>query len=92
MKTIDYKVPNGKLLKIKLVTEFDKIKSITILGDFFLHPESTIDNLERALEGCKINVTILTETIENVLEHSNATLIGAQASDIAIAIEKAFSS
>ena len=91
MKTIDYKVPNGKMLKIKLETEGEEIKSVVILGDFFLHPESTIEDIENALAGCKIDIQNITATIKEVLESSNSLLIGAQPSDIAKAIEMAFS-
>lgn len=90
MKIVDYKVPNGKMLKIKLESKNEEIKSVIILGDFFLHPESTIEDIESALIGCKIDTLTISKIIQDVLESSDSTLIGAQPSDIAKAIEKAF--
>jgi len=90
MKVVDYKVPNGKMLKIKLEFQEEMIKSITILGDFFLHPETTIEDIESALIGCKIDIPTITMLIQDVLQESESTLIGAEPSDIAKAIEKAF--
>ena len=45
------KVPNGKLLKVFLEYEGEKINKIKITGDFFIHPEETIEELERELLG-----------------------------------------
>ncbi|TFG31362.1 hypothetical protein EU527_12675 [Candidatus Thorarchaeota archaeon] len=89
MKVIDYKVPDGKLLKIKVEIKNSSIKSITILGDFFLHPESTIEEIEDALVGCPIDTKTMTKKVQEALDNSNSTLIGASASDIARAIERA---
>jgi hypothetical protein len=41
-----YKVPGGKLLKIKLTPSEGRIRAIVIKGDFFLHPEETLIALE----------------------------------------------
>jgi hypothetical protein len=89
LKTIDYKIPGGKMLKIKVDIEGQVIKSITILGDFFLHPESTIEEIEERVAGCTLNIELVTSEIQKVLDKNNAVLIGATASDIARAIEKA---
>jgi hypothetical protein len=89
LKTVDYKVQGGKMLKIKLVLSEQVIDSITILGDFFLHPESTIEAIEDKLRGCRIDRNLITSEIQDVLNKHNAVIIGATASDIAKAIEKA---
>lgn len=77
------------MLKIKLNDDGMKITSVTILGDFFLHPESTIELIESALIGCKIDTEIITKKIQIVLDTSQSILIGAEPRDIANAIEKA---
>ncbi len=89
MKTIDYKIPEGKMLKIKVNFEGHVIRSISILGDFFLHPESTIDEIEKGLTGCEANLEMITSEIQIALDRMNAVLIGASALDIAKAIMKA---
>lgn len=45
-----YKVPNGKLIKIMCEYENEKIIKVQITGDFFIHPEESIDDLELALK------------------------------------------
>jgi len=90
VKNVDFKVPDGKMLKIKLEVDNERIISIRILGDFFLHPETTIEEIEAALIGMMIDVQMMTEKIHNVIQASHSTLIGAKPSDIAKAIEKAY--
>jgi len=43
------KVPNGKMLKVSVEFEGDRIEKVVIKGDFFIHPEESLDNLEMAL-------------------------------------------
>jgi hypothetical protein len=89
LKIADYKVQGGKMLKIKLTDKARIIDSITILGDFFLHPESTIEDIEKRLRGCRIETSLIASEIQDVLDKNNAVLIGASPLDIALAIEKA---
>ena len=91
MKSI-YKVPGGKLIKIQLELADDLIASIQIFGDFFLHPEDTLEIIEHALIGARLEENIFSDIIENVLEQSKATLIGASPQDIAHAIHLALNS
>ncbi len=51
MEKIVYKIPNGKLVKIFLESHDHKINSIRITGDFFMHPEESIIELEDDLTG-----------------------------------------
>jgi hypothetical protein len=89
LKVADYKVHGGKMLKVKLVLNEQLIDSVTILGDFFLHPESAIETIEKRLCGCKVDTESLASEIQAVLDEQKAIIIGATALDIAKAIEKA---
>ena len=84
-----YKVPGGKMLKIKLALSGGKIENVVIMGDFFLHPEETVLALEEKLKGKEPEYNTLVEIIRDVLENNQALLIGAKAEDIAKAIEMA---
>ena len=84
-----YKVPGGKLIKIRLQVADAKIERIVIMGDFFLYPEDTLDGLETSLIGVQVNETALIEKIESNLASRNAVLIGASAGDLAKAILQA---
>lgn len=68
------KVPNGKLLKIFLEYEKDKITKIKITGDFFIHPEETIDELEKELTG--LNFQSVNKTIDEFFENKKPTVFG----------------
>ncbi|RLI57185.1 MAG: hypothetical protein DRP09_04070 [Candidatus Thorarchaeota archaeon] len=86
MKKADYKVSGGKMIRVKLDVRKRRIETIRILGDFFLHPEETINEIERALLKAPIDRDSLVVRIEAAIRKNNAVLIGAQPDDIAIAI------
>jgi lipoate---protein ligase len=53
-RVVTEKVPGGKLLRIKV--DYDNvINSVKITGDFFLHPEESITEIENALVGKSIH-------------------------------------
>ncbi len=74
------------MIKIRLDIEDGVISSISIMGDFFLHPEDTISTIEQNLLGIQLELKVLTSKITRTLQESDATLIGANADDIAQAI------
>ena len=92
MLSSSYKIPGGKLVKVKLWVDVEKIKRITILGDFFLHPEETIQAIENALVGTELNVTSIESIISKVMSESNASLIGATPEDLVTTIMMAWDS
>ncbi len=92
MQEAIYKIPGGKLVKVKLSTSSGKIEQVRILGDFFLHPEETIQVIEDSLVGCKEDENYIARAIEQVLKNSDATLIGAAASDVSKTIMTAWKS
>jgi len=79
----EYKVEGGKLIKVQLTLEDKKIKKIKITGDFFLHPEEVIEDIEQALEGCLLDEQKLSRLIENVLESKQAVSLGVSPRDFA---------
>ena len=68
------KVPNGKLLKIFLEYDKDRITKIKITGDFFIHPEETIDELEKELTG--LDFQSVNKTIDEFFESKKPTVFG----------------
>ncbi len=61
-----------KLVKIELsyLQKSMEIKSIKITGDFFLHPEETIEKLEVSLVGVKLEKESIKNKIESILKNS----------------------
>ena len=92
LQEANYKVPGGKLVKIKLRVSSEKIEQVRILGDFFLHPEETILAIEESLIGSIKDETSIIEKIEQTLNEADATLIGATASDFSKVIMMAWES
>ncbi len=62
----------GKIVKIKLAykQESHLIHSIRITGDFFVHPEEAIEQLEQGLCGVKLEKEDLKNKIHLVLKNS----------------------
>ena len=92
MQEANYKVPGGKLVKVKLHASSGKIDEVLIMGDFFLHPEETILAIEESLSGCPKDEKSIQKKIEQTLINSSATLIGATASDFSKTIVMAWES
>lgn len=92
MKQFSYKVPGGKLIKIRVRTDNGRIEDILILGDFFLHPESALVSLEANLRGCAVDAREIEKTISQVLSNEDAQLIGASGDDLAKAVISAIRS
>ena len=78
-----YKVKGGKMIKIQLALENKKIKDLRITGDFFLHPEETIEDIEKALRGCSLSKEEIVRIIKETLTSRRAVLLGASPEDLA---------
>jgi len=86
-----YKVPEGKLLKIyfSFNEKNNSFNSIQILGDFFCHPESGIEDIEKFLKGKKIDDTLV-PGLEKFLKEKRIELYGFSPKDLLEAIQTAF--
>jgi lipoate-protein ligase A len=87
------KITNGKLVCIEAQAEGGKVVSVRISGDFFLHPEEAIEDLERSLSGLSLPAEedAIASLIRDSLQKSGARLIGATAEDLARVFSKAVS-
>ena len=81
------KVPDGKMVKLKLKEEDGKIADAEVRGDFFLEPPEKLAELEKSLESLKVDAEI--EEVKEKLEDVEAKLIGFSRSDIAEAFVQA---
>lgn len=87
-KKFVYKVPQGKLLRIKVVLEREPnvLQSVTITGDFFIYPEEKLALIEQALQHVTINQSSIIQAIENCLNKEKIELFGITPESIAEAI------
>jgi len=81
---VDCKVPGGKLIRLRAQIGGGRIKEIRITGDFFLHPEERIGELETALAGKKLERVTLQKTVEQAL--SDCEIVGFSESDMVNAL------
>lgn len=94
----DYKVAGGKLLRVQLtvagaVDSARVIDSISIFGDFFMHPEEAIEALERLLTGAALDEAALTACVQRFYDGETSAgdvqVIGADVADFVHVILKA---
>lgn len=78
-----YKVQGGKLIKVQLTERNGRIEGIRITGDFFLHPEEFIEDVEEMLLDQPLEESVLADSIRNLMEEKGATLLGALPGDLA---------
>ena len=84
------KVKEGKIVKVEV--EFDDfIEKLKITGDFFLHPEDVLDDIEKNMVGLKkdIEFDILVFKIHTVAEARDAQMIGISPESVASVIMEA---
>jgi lipoate---protein ligase len=85
-KDIDYKVENGKLLRIEAEIKEGIINSIKITGDFFIYPETAIIIIEKEIEGKNICET--TKILDELIHKEHINIIGFNSSDIEKALKR----
>ncbi|MGM0372348.1 MAG: hypothetical protein ACQEQJ_07580 [Halobacteriota archaeon] len=80
------KVPDGKLVRVAVTFE-DVIEDVQITGDFFLQPPEARSDLEAAIEGQPVDVSV--EELSAAIAAVDAECIGFDASDLAQATVEA---
>ena len=74
---IKQKVKEGKLVKVDL--EYDEvITGVKITGDFFMHPEETLEEIEKGLLGLKRDATdqTIAHRIREIMEVHDTQMVG----------------
>jgi len=85
----DYKVPGGKLLRVQLTLDTSQapptIADLRIHGDFFMHPEEAIEELEACLVGLPCEAAALRPHVRAFFE-GDVQVLGADVDSIVHAI------
>lgn len=81
MKQIIYKVPGGKLLKLKAHLDGNLLNSIEIRGDFFMYPEDGVMKIEEFLAGTTIGENFVNNLTEFIMSEG-MEVFGFGAQDI----------
>ena len=87
------KLEGGKLVKAKVEAGYI-IENIKITGDFFLHPEESIEDIETAIMNCHMSDSekMICDKIKNVVNEKNIQLVGVTPEAIASVVKEAFRS
>ena len=56
----EYKVPGGKLVVVDLEERDGRIDAFHLAGDFFLEPDSALDDIDRAVTGLPVEADVAT--------------------------------
>jgi hypothetical protein len=78
----------GGLIRIALDAD-ELIKDIRITGDFFIHPEEAIEDLEKTLMGVRTEEGELLRVIKNFYAEKGIEAPGIEPEDLVEAIRKA---
>ncbi len=90
MSSANRKVKEGKIVKVEV--EFDNvITKLKISGDFFLHPEEVLDDIEESMLDLKRDVSFdtLVFKIHNIIRNYDAQMIGVSPESLALVIREA---
>ena len=90
MKSAEYKIPGGKLLAAELDVEDDTLVHVKISGDFFMHPEQAIYDLESVLNSRHVGA--ISETVHRFFNENEVTLFGVSPGDFVTVLELCLSS
>ncbi|MFA5771876.1 MAG: lipoate protein ligase C-terminal domain-containing protein [Thermoplasmata archaeon] len=83
----EHKVKDGKLLRCTLELDGNTIVNVRITGDFFMHPEESIVEMENIIRGTELDKRILMEKITKF--HNNGIrIIGAKIDDFVTLLMK----
>lgn len=90
MKTNSITRKFGKLLRLDVIYS-EKIESLKITGDFFLHPEETLDQISEELTGVAVPIQkeLLFRKIKYIMDSNEAEMIGITLEDILNTLDEA---
>lgn len=88
---IIHKIPGGKLVRLSLEYDTAVLNHARICGDFFIHPEETIIEMENALLSLPVEAEVerIQQLLDRVVIRRNAQLIGIDTRTVATLIHEA---
>ncbi len=89
MKRFEYKVPGGKLLRAKVETTGGRINFIQLTGDFFMEPETDLEELESRLRGSLAESISVNSVVRDFFAEKGTMIAGACPADFAYVVSQA---
>jgi lipoate-protein ligase A len=78
----EYKVPGGKLLVAETTKGENQLVDLKITGDFFMHPEDSIEELESHLRGVSLREGRVESAVNTFFRIHNVEMVGLSPEDI----------
>lgn len=85
----EYKVPGGKLLRAKAKEEDGRIAFLQVTGDFFMLPETDLEDLESELTGGPSEPETVRGKVQEFFKRKKTVIAGASPDDFAKVIMEA---
>jgi len=84
------KVKEGKVVKVEVDCD-ELIRNVRITGDFFLHPEDILEEIEKSMVGLERNADeeTITSNILKVIADRDVQMIGISPESIALLMREA---
>ena len=87
----EYKVPGGKLLRAKASSEDGRITFLQVSGDFFMNPETDLEELETELLGGSSKKEDIDTAVKTFFDSKSTLIAGASPDDFVKVIVEALS-
>jgi len=87
MKSLEFKALGGKMIKLDIKLTGNKISFIRITGDFFIHPEEAIVEIEKILTNARIHQ--VGEILKDYKKSNKVLFVGININDLVNIIQKA---
>lgn len=86
----EYKVPGGKLVVVDLDVEDNRITRFRLAGDFFLEPDSALEDINTAVNGLPVesDATVIAAAVRDALP-DGAQLLGFTPESVGTAVRRA---
>lgn len=86
----EYKVPGGKLVVVDFEARGGRIAGFRLSGDFFLEPDTALDDINRAVDGLPIeaDAVAIGKAVQGALPE-NAELLGFTPESVGTAVRRA---
>jgi lipoate-protein ligase A len=84
------KVKEGKVVKVEIECN-ELIRNVRITGDFFIHPEDILDEIEKSIISLERSASIetMTSNIKSRIADRDVQMIGISPESIALLIREA---
>ena len=86
----EYKTPGGKLIAVDFEVADEKLRDVSVTGDFFLYPEEALADLAGALDGLSVELSEseIAEQVRAAMPRG-AELLGSSPEAIGAAVRRA---